>query len=100
MMVERNKIIDKLSLYDDELADMYLMEENIPDTLLKEKIRKILVSNQSKNKITPVFLGSSFKNKGVQPLINAVIDYLPSPLDRQPVHSYRDHENVRQISKK
>lgn len=44
MMVERNKIIDKLSLYDDELADMYLMEENIPDALLKQKIRKILLS--------------------------------------------------------
>src|SRR2546425_10229586 len=49
-------------------------------------ILRALRTGTLKNKITPVLLGSGFKNKGVQPLLDAVIDYLPSPLDVPPIH--------------
>src|SRR2546425_10157215 len=49
-------------------------------------ILRALRTGTLKNKITPVLLGSAFKNKGVQPLLDAVVDYLPSPLDVPPVH--------------
>ena len=56
------------------------------ESVTPEMIRRALRSGTLENKITPVLLGSAFKNKGVQPLLDAVIDYLPSPLDVPPVH--------------
>ncbi len=73
----REHLLDEVSHYDDELLEMILEEVEIPPARLKAAIRKATLQI----KLTPVLCGSSFKNKGVQPLLDAVIDYLPSPLD-------------------
>jgi elongation factor G len=73
----REHLLDEVSKYDDELVDMILEEQEIPPARLKQAIRKATLAI----KLTPVLCGSSFKNKGVQPLLDAVIAYLPSPLD-------------------
>ncbi len=73
----REHLLDEVSKFDDELVDMILEEREISPARLKQAIRKATLAI----KLTPVLCGSSFKNKGVQPLLDAVIDYLPSPLD-------------------
>ena len=70
-------MLEELSQFDDELLEMLLEEQEIPVPRLKESIRKVTLAIE----LTPVLCGSSFKNKGVQPLLDAVLDYLPSPLD-------------------
>ena len=77
----REHLLEELSHYDDELLEMILEEHEIPVDRLKQAIRQATLGI----KLTPVLCGSSFKNKGVQPLLDAVIDYLPSPLDVPPV---------------
>ena len=77
----REHLLEEISHYDDELLEMILEEVEIPVASLKAAIRKATLEI----KLTPVLCGSSFKNKGVQPLLDAVIDYLPSPLDVPPV---------------
>jgi elongation factor G len=74
-------LLEEVSQYDDELLEMILEEQEIPAARLKQAIRTATLAIQ----LTPVLCGSSFKNKGVQPLLDAVIDYLPSPLDVPPV---------------
>jgi elongation factor G len=74
-------LLDEVSHHDDELTEMILEEQEISPERLKEAIRKATLAIQ----ITPVLCGSSFKNKGVQVLLDAVLDYLPSPLDVPPV---------------
>ena len=78
----REHLLEEVSRYDDDLIELILEEREIPAERLKQSIRRATLSNQ----MTPVLCGSSFKNKGVQPLLDAVIDYLPSPLDVPPVH--------------
>jgi elongation factor G len=73
----REHLLEEVSQYDDELLEMILEDEEIPAERLKESIRKATLAIQ----LTPVLCGSSFKNKGVQPLLDAVLDYLPSPLE-------------------
>jgi elongation factor G len=77
----RTHLIEAIADYDDELAEAYLAEEVIDVARLKAAIRKATLDIS----MTPVLCGSSFKNKGVQPLLDAVLDYLPSPLDVPPV---------------
>ncbi len=77
----REHLLEEVSHYDDELVEMILEEQEISPERLKQAIRKATLAIQ----ITPVLCGSSFKNKGVQPLLDAVLDYLPSPLDVPPV---------------
>ncbi len=77
----REHLLDEVSRDDDELMEMILEEREIPVAVLKQAIRTATLANR----ITPVLCGSSFKNKGVQPLLDAVIDYLPSPLDVPPI---------------
>jgi elongation factor G len=77
----REQLLEEVSHYDDELVEMILEEQEIPHDKLKAAIRKATLDI----KLTPVLCGSSFKNKGVQPLLDAVLDYLPSPLDVPPV---------------
>jgi elongation factor G len=79
--VAREHLLEEVSNYDDDLVELILEEREIPPALLKQAIRAATLANQ----MTPVLCGSSFKNKGVQPLLDAVIDYLPSPLDVPPV---------------
>jgi elongation factor G len=78
-----HQLIDKVAEYDDELLEAYLTDEN---SVTPEMIRRALRKGTLANAITPVLLGSAFKNKGVQPLLDAVVDYLPSPLDVPPMH--------------
>ncbi len=73
----RGKMLEALADFDDELMVKYLEGETIPVVEIQAAIRKGTLSA----KITPVLCGSSFKNKGVQLLLDAVVDYLPSPLD-------------------
>jgi elongation factor G len=77
----REHLLEEVSHYDDGLLELILEEGEISDERLKQAIRKATLST----KLTPVLCGSSFKNKGVQPLLDAVVDYLPSPLDVPPV---------------
>ena len=77
----RTHLIEAVAEYDDELMEDYLEEKPIKVDRLKADIRKATLDIS----MTPVLCGSSFKNKGVQPLLDAVIDYLPSPLDVPPV---------------
>ena len=70
-------ILESLSDLDDEFAEKYLEGENISLDDIKNLIRKLTIDI----KIIPVFCGSAFKNKGVQPLLDAVVDYMPSPID-------------------
>src|SRR5918994_1775004 len=78
-----HQLIDSIAEFDDELMETYLMDE---DSVTPDMIRRALRAGTIQSKITPVLLGSAFKNKGVQPLLDAVVDYLPSPLDVPPVH--------------
>ena len=80
----REHLLEEVSHYDDGLVEMILEEQEIPKDRLVAAIRKATLEI----KMTPVLCGSSFKNKGVQPLLDAVIDFLPSPLDVPPVHGY------------
>ncbi len=78
-----HQLIDAISHFDDEVLAAYLEDEN---SVSPEMIRRAVRAGTLSDEITPVLLGSAFKNKGVQPLLDAVIDYLPSPLDVPPVH--------------
>jgi elongation factor G len=78
-----HQLIDSIAEFDDELMETYLMDE---ETVTPDMLRRALRHGTIQSKITPVLLGSAFKNKGVQPLLDAVVDYLPSPLDVPPVH--------------
>jgi elongation factor G len=77
----REHLLEEVSQYDDELLELLLEEKEVPVETLKAAIRKATLEIA----LTPVLCGSSFKNKGVQPLLDAVLDYLPSPLDVPPV---------------
>nr|MDQ4040215.1 elongation factor G [Actinomycetota bacterium] len=77
----REHLLEEVSHYDDELVELILEEADIPEERLKSAIRKATLEI----KLTPVLCGSSFKNKGVQPLLDAVLAYLPSPLEVPPV---------------
>ena len=78
-----HQLIDSIAEFDDELMETYLMDE---ESVTPDLIRRALRVGTLANRITPVLCGSAFKNKGVQPLLDAVVDYLPSPLDVPPVH--------------
>ncbi len=77
----REFMIEAVAEYDEELLTLYIEGEDIPPEILKRAIRKATIEN----KITPVLCGSALKNKGIQPLLDAVVDFLPSPLDLPPV---------------
>lgn len=74
----RDKLIERLSDFDDVVAEKYLAEEEVSE----EEIRRAARHAVTNILITPVFCGSAFKNKGIQLLLDAVVDYLPSPVDR------------------
>jgi elongation factor G len=78
-----HQLIDAVAEHDEELLETYLTDE---EAVTPDMIRRALRKATLVIAVTPVFCGSAFKNKGVQPLLDAVIDYLPSPLDVPPVH--------------
>lgn len=80
----RNLMVEKIAEFDDDLIFKFLEGQNISVDELKSVLRKAVIEN----KATPVFAGSSLKNKGVQAVLDAVIDYLPSPLETPPARGY------------
>src|SRR5919198_762340 len=78
-----HQLIDAVADHDDELMETYLLDE---DSVTPEMLKRALRAATLDISVTPVLAGSAFKNKGVQPLLDAVVDYLPSPLDVPPVH--------------
>lgn len=74
-------MVEKIAEFEDELIIKFLEGEEISVDELKQVLRRAVIAN----KATPVFCGSSLRNKGVQPILDAIIDYLPSPLDIPPV---------------
>lgn len=73
----RETLVEKVAELDDDLTSKYLEGEEISVKELKDAIRKAVIANEA----TPAFCGTALKNKGVQPLLDAIIDYLPSPAD-------------------
>jgi elongation factor G len=78
-----HQLIDAVAEHDEELLETYLTDEaSVTPEMIRRALRKATLAIA----VTPVLLGSAFKNKGVQPLLDAVVDYLPSPLDVPPIH--------------
>ena len=95
----RAELLEAAADYDDELMELVLMDEEIPVDLLKKALRAGVLAND----LNLVFVGSAYKNKGVQELLDAVVDYLPSPLDVPPVTGINpdtDQEEERKPSNK
>ena len=86
----RAELIERVAESDDDLMEKYLEGEELSVEELKAGVRKLVISSE----VYPVFCGSAFKNKGVQPVLDAVVDYLPSPMDVPPMvgHDPRDEE--------
>jgi len=78
----RQSLIERLAENDDQLMLLYLEGGDIANHQLKAAIRRLTLANR----IVPVLCGSALRNKGIQPLLDAIVDYLPSPLDVPPVH--------------
>lgn len=88
----RDQFLSDIAELSEDIAELYLDEQEIPDDLLRSEIRRLVVEN----KLCPIFAGSAKKNIGIQPLLDAVIDYLPSPADR-PVYmafNAKNHEKT------
>src|SRR5436309_922779 len=84
----REHLIEKVSEVDDNILEKYLHGEEISEDEIKAALRKRTISsvrNKGEAPFVAVICGSAFKNKGVQPLLDAVVDYLPSPLDIPPI---------------
>ncbi|HEX9681610.1 MAG TPA: elongation factor G [Acidimicrobiales bacterium] len=90
-----HQLIDVLSTVDDTIMEKYLEEEEITSGDLMRAVRAGTLSNE----IVPILNGTAFKNKGVQPLLDAVVDYLPSPLDLPPVRGM-DMAGTEELSRK
>ena len=77
----RVRLVEELAESDEEIMEKYLAEEALDSTLLVQAIRRGTIANQ----FTPVLCGASFRNKGVQQLLDGIVDYLPSPVDVPPI---------------
>lgn len=88
----RAELVENVAEADEELLEKYLNGEELTVAEIKSAIRKLTVSGEA----FPVLCGSAFKNKGVQPMLDAVIDYLPSPLDVPAIngHDVKDEEKI------
>ncbi|MDY6967153.1 MAG: elongation factor G [Spirochaetota bacterium] len=80
----RDKLIETLAEYDDEIMEKFIEGFPVDIESMKSAIRRVTISS----KAFPVFCGSALKNKGVQPILDAIIDYLPSPRDMKPVEGH------------
>ena len=77
----RTQLLEAVADFDDEIMEMYLEGEEIPTEMIKAAIRKAT----TQVKFVPIVCGTSYKNKGVQKLLDAIVDYMPSPLDIPPI---------------
>jgi elongation factor G len=73
----RSRMLEEIAGLDEAAMEKYLEDDDLPEATIKQLLRKGTVGNE----IVPMLCGTAFKNKGVQPLLNAVVDYMPSPLD-------------------
>jgi elongation factor G len=87
----RAQMLEQLAMYSDDLMELLLSEETIPESLIHD----VLCHAVQEQRATPVFLGTAYRNKGVQPLLDAIVRYLPSPLDRE--ISARDHADPEKV---
>jgi elongation factor G len=87
----REQMVESISETDDQLLEKYLSGEEVTNDELKAALRRATIANQ----VQPVICGSAFKNKGVQPLLDAVVDYLPSPLDIPPIEGTDTHGDAK-----
>jgi len=85
----RIRLVETLAEFNEEVMEKYLGEEVLPDALLTSAIRCGTIGNH----ITPVLCGASFRNKGVQPLLDGIVDYLPSPVDVPAITGVDPHAN-------
>ncbi|MGB9864302.1 MAG: elongation factor G [Candidatus Saccharicenans sp.] len=92
---KRKEMLEMLSEVDDELMRKYLEDEEISAEEIKRAIRKGTIGL----KFYPVLFGASFRNKGVHPLLDAIVDYLPSPVDIPPVKGYHPRTHQEEIRK-
>ena len=93
----REKLLDAISMFDDEIMMMYMEGEEIPVEKIKAAIRQATIANE----IIPVVCGTSYKNKGVQQVLDAVVDYMPSPLDKKGIKGINpatEEEDFREAS--
>ena len=81
-LAHRHVLLEAASEFDDEVLECYLEGDEIDDAVLRDALRAGALSTQ----IVPVLCGSAFKNKGVQPLLDAVVDYLPAPTEVPEIH--------------
>ena len=77
----REKLMDAVSMFDEEIMEQYLGGEEVPAEKIRAAIRKATIANE----MVPVTCGTSYRNKGVQKLLDAIVDYMPSPLDIPPI---------------
>ncbi|MEX0937866.1 MAG: elongation factor G [Pirellulales bacterium] len=77
--VARQQMLEALSMYSDELMELLLSEEEVPEELIHRILREATIDQDA----TPVLMGTAYRNKGVQPLLDAIVRYLPSPLERE-----------------
>ncbi|MEJ7799871.1 MAG: GTP-binding protein, partial [Ilumatobacter sp.] len=78
----REQLMETIATESEELMELYLSGEEVPQDMIKKAIRQGTLNND----FVPILCGSAFKNKGVQPMLDAVVDFLPSPLDVEPAH--------------
>ena len=83
----RQDMLEALSMFNDEMLERFVEEQPVDGDMIRRTLREATINHH----IVPLMMGSAFKNKGVQPLMDAVCDYLPSPLDRSSFA--RDHDN-------
>ena len=91
----REKMIDAISMFDDELAEKFLGGEEISVDLIKKAIREGTITNQ----LYPMLCGTALGNKGVQLVLNAVVDFLPSPLDRKEIIGHNPDNEEEEIKR-
>ncbi len=87
----RDKLLDSLSAYSDEITELYIEGKTVSEELIHSTLRKATIAQE----ILPVLVGSSLKNRGVQPLLDAILDYLPAPEELPEIHarhSVKEHE--------
>jgi len=92
----RHELIEASVEHDEELLEKYLEDE---DTLTEEEVRRAIRGATIKNRITPVLCGASFRNKGVQQLLDAVVDYLPSPSDVPSITGHLPHHDEQTVTR-
>jgi len=90
--LQREELVDGVADLDDAVAELYLAEQAVPADALRAAIRRITIANRA----TPVLCGAALRNKGIQPLLDAVVHYLPSPLEAETPHGANPDTGVQE----